>query len=188
MTNPYSMPQSQLGEIAGDETYDPKFFSTSGRIGRVRYLGYSVGAGLLVFPIMVIMIAVMGVATFAGGGGRAFGAGAIGAIVAMYALPVAVMIIYARRRLHDLGQSGWLSLLLLIPLIGFLFGLWLIFGPGDAHANEYGPAPGPNTTGVIILAAVVPVFCIIGILAAIALPSYANYKAKAEAARLENSQ
>ena len=41
MSNPYSMPQSELREPASNETYQPKFFALSGRIGRVRYLGYS---------------------------------------------------------------------------------------------------------------------------------------------------
>jgi uncharacterized membrane protein YhaH (DUF805 family) len=34
------------------------------------------------------------------------------------------------RRLHDINQSGWLSLLIFVPLINFLFVLALVFWPG----------------------------------------------------------
>jgi len=47
----------------------------------------------------------------------------------------------AVRRLHDIGKSGWMILITLIPLIG---GIWLLVllatdsNPGD---NQYGPNP-----------------------------------------------
>lgn len=47
----------------------------------------------------------------------------------------------AVRRLHDIGKSGWMILISLIPLIG---GIWLLVllvtdsNPGD---NQYGPNP-----------------------------------------------
>lgn len=188
MSNPYSMPQADLVERASDETYMPKFFALNGRIGRVRYLGYSVASSFLMLPIFAVLLSVMGVFSFASRGPEAIGAGLILGILAMCALAFAVGIILARRRLHDLGKTGWLSLLMLVPFVGFFFYLWLIFGPGDPHANEYGPPPGPNSTGVIILAAFVPVMFVLGIVASLALPGYADYKARAEAAQLENSQ
>ncbi|MFC5727284.1 MULTISPECIES: DUF805 domain-containing protein [Nocardioides] len=44
------------------------------------------------------------------------------------------------RRLHDIGKSGWLQLLFLIPLVGFI--LWIIWmvTDGDSHTNQYGPS------------------------------------------------
>lgn len=42
------------------------------------------------------------------------------------------------KRLHDLNQSGWLSLLKLIPIVNFFFGLYLIIRPGDLDSNKYG--------------------------------------------------
>jgi uncharacterized membrane protein YhaH (DUF805 family) len=44
------------------------------------------------------------------------------------------------KRFHDLGNSGWLSLLLIIPLFGFLVFLYLVFARGQNHDNAYGPA------------------------------------------------
>ncbi|KQZ27530.1 hypothetical protein ASD58_13035 [Duganella sp. Root1480D1] len=185
------MPQSELVERASDETYMPKFFAVNGRIGRVRYLGYSVASSFLLMPVFIVLLGVMGVFSIFTRGPAALGAlgaGFVLGILAMIVLAFATGIIIARRRLHDLGKSGWLSLLMVVPLVSVVFWLWLVFGPGDADSNEYGPPPGPNSTGVIILAAFVPVMFVLSIMASIALPGYASYKAKAEAAQIENSQ
>ena len=45
------------------------------------------------------------------------------------------------RRAHDLGQSGWLAAVAPIPYIGALAALILVFIPGQAGANQYGPDP-----------------------------------------------
>lgn len=45
------------------------------------------------------------------------------------------------RRLHDVGKSGWLSLVGLIPLIGGLILLYFEVQPSDPQANQYGPVP-----------------------------------------------
>lgn len=45
------------------------------------------------------------------------------------------------RRLHDIGKSGWLLLIGLIPLIGFI--VLIVFAVKDSQPgdNEYGPNP-----------------------------------------------
>ncbi|WP_308620614.1 DUF805 domain-containing protein [uncultured Desulfovibrio sp.] len=42
------------------------------------------------------------------------------------------------RRLHDSDRSGWLALLLFVPLVN-LFCLALLFLPGTPGSNRYGP-------------------------------------------------
>lgn len=60
----------------------------------------------------------------------------------VYSLAVLVpSVAVGTRRLHDTGRSGWMQLLLLIPIVGFI--IVLIFwcqdsAPGD---NAYGPNP-----------------------------------------------
>ncbi|MBE6370227.1 MAG: DUF805 domain-containing protein [Lentisphaerae bacterium] len=44
------------------------------------------------------------------------------------------------RRLHDTGKSGWMQLLLLIPVIGGLIVLLLCIPEGSKEANQYGEA------------------------------------------------
>lgn len=48
------------------------------------------------------------------------------------------------RRLHDVGKSGWMILLNLIPLIGTIWILVLMIRDGTPGDNEYGPNPKGN--------------------------------------------
>ena len=43
------------------------------------------------------------------------------------------------RRLHDIGKSGWILLIGLIPFIGFLWMLILFTTDSESGANKYGP-------------------------------------------------
>jgi uncharacterized membrane protein YhaH (DUF805 family) len=45
------------------------------------------------------------------------------------------------RRLHDLGKSGWLQLLGLIPVLGWILLIYWAAQPGEPGANQYGEAP-----------------------------------------------
>lgn len=48
------------------------------------------------------------------------------------------------RRLHDVGKSGWMLLLLIIPLIGVIWIFILSITDSDTGNNEYGPNPQVN--------------------------------------------
>ncbi len=45
------------------------------------------------------------------------------------------------RRCHDLGHSGWLILLTMVPYINVAFDLYILFCPGTRGDNQYGPDP-----------------------------------------------
>lgn len=45
------------------------------------------------------------------------------------------------RRLHDVGKSGWMLLISLIPLIGAIWLLILFLTEGTPGDNAYGPNP-----------------------------------------------
>jgi uncharacterized membrane protein YhaH (DUF805 family) len=51
------------------------------------------------------------------------------------------------RRLHDTGRSGWWFFILLVPLIGILWFLYLLVLPGDPETNAYGPDSIPDAEG-----------------------------------------
>ena len=51
-------------------------------------------------------------------------------------------IVITARRLHDLDKSGWMMLLMLLPLINVFFILYLLLASGTAGFNRYG-APRP---------------------------------------------
>lgn len=44
------------------------------------------------------------------------------------------------RRMHDIGLSGWWTLIALVPGANILFGLYALFAPGQDHDNDYGPS------------------------------------------------
>lgn len=45
------------------------------------------------------------------------------------------------KRLHDFNRSGWLSLLLWIPIIGWIWGLCMFLLSGTKGVNKFGPQP-----------------------------------------------
>ncbi|NDG51791.1 MAG: DUF805 domain-containing protein [Flavobacteriia bacterium] len=47
----------------------------------------------------------------------------------------------AVRRLHDIGKSGWMLLIGLIPLVGVIWLLILLLRDSEARENKYGPNP-----------------------------------------------
>jgi uncharacterized membrane protein YhaH (DUF805 family) len=51
------------------------------------------------------------------------------------------------RRLHDVGKSGWMYLVALIPLVGFIWLLVLFTTDSQPGDNEYGPNPKEENSG-----------------------------------------
>lgn len=45
------------------------------------------------------------------------------------------------RRLHDVGKSGWMILISLIPIVGFIWLLVLLVTDSNPGENKYGPNP-----------------------------------------------
>lgn len=45
------------------------------------------------------------------------------------------------RRLHDIGKSGWMLLVSIIPLVGWIWLIILLITSGDEGENEYGHPP-----------------------------------------------
>ncbi|MDR3481589.1 MAG: DUF805 domain-containing protein [Burkholderiaceae bacterium] len=183
MNNPYSAPGAELSEPGlNDETYDPQVFALKGRIGRLRYIGYSWGLMFLCMMVCGTIFAVLMPTLMRGDGGKPGSGIVLATALLVYSPVIAVSLIMAIRRLNDLDNSGWLSLLTLVPLINFFFGLYLLFAPGTTGRNKYGPMPSKNPSWIWIVL-IIPVFiAIIGILAAIAIPSYRQYVNKAKAA------
>ena len=47
----------------------------------------------------------------------------------------------AVRRLHDIGKSGWMILISIVPLIGWIWILVLLVLDSNPGDNKYGPNP-----------------------------------------------
>ncbi|MFP5419948.1 MAG: DUF805 domain-containing protein [Gammaproteobacteria bacterium] len=161
---PYATPKAAVAE-ALPEFGELKAFTTDGRIGRLRYLAWS----------MVLMLACLPLFGIAGG---FFAASEIlgGLLMVVVGIAVAVVgIMFGVQRLHDIGWSGWLLLVTLVPIVGGVFSLLMFIIPGSTAANRFGPPPPPNSRAVKILALLWVAIIVIGIVAAIALPAYMGY-------------
>ena len=53
------------------------------------------------------------------------------------------------RRLHDVGKSGWMILIAIIPIIGWFYLLFLYLQPGTTGPNAYGPDPKGGDQGQV---------------------------------------
>jgi uncharacterized membrane protein YhaH (DUF805 family) len=45
------------------------------------------------------------------------------------------------RRLHDMNKSGWMQLIWIIPVLGWIYMIYLLAQPGDTADNQYGAPP-----------------------------------------------
>jgi|GraSoiStandDraft_4_1057263.scaffolds.fasta_scaffold178039_2 uncharacterized membrane protein YhaH (DUF805 family) len=162
--NPYAAPRTNVAR-RDDSTEDfgeIKIWTSEGRIGRVRYIGYTFGMTMLIAILVGLAAALLGTASPT----VAFGVGAVG-----YLAIIVVQILLTIQRSHDMNVTGWLCLISLIPLAALVF--WFV--PGTRGENNYGKQPPPNTAGAVALAFIVPVIVIVGIVAAVAIPAYQQY-------------
>ncbi len=188
MNQPYQAPGADVA-VAGNETYQPKFISLSGRIGRMRYFVYATGLTMLFYLVVGVVAAIL-VPAFASGGEGAMGMVAIVLSTVALAAFVGMLIMtwgYMVRRLNDINLSGWMSLLMLVPLANLILGLILIFKKGSQGGNDYGAAPVANSGGVKAAFAVLLLLLVgyFGVLMPITLQQYAQYVQQAEQSQMQ---
>jgi len=170
--NPYRAPAAAVADR--EEQYQPvNVYSASGRIGRARYIAYTLGISIL-FGFCVGAIA--SVLTMVG---QAALAGII--TMVLYVGLFVWMFMLTIQRAHDFNTTGWLSILAVVPLVNLLF--WFI--PGTDGENRFGAKTPPNTVMVLIGAWLVPIVFFVGIAAAIALPAYQDYVKRAQAKQFQ---
>ncbi|MDH3679666.1 MAG: DUF805 domain-containing protein [Acidimicrobiia bacterium] len=107
----------------------------AGRVGRLHYFGVGLAIGLITW---IGFYASVDIDEFTG---------------EVEVSPLIIVVFLASmwfsgtnvlRRLHDCGHSGWMLLLSLVPIIGTLLWIYLLFVPGDPVRNLYGPPPGSS--------------------------------------------
>lgn len=102
--------------------------SFSGRVGRMNFF-----IGLLVSVVLLTILKSL-VDEFPGVLAIIFG---IVTMVAAIWVVVFAISLYIRR-LHDVGWSGWWTLLTLVPLVNLVLFLILLFMPGKKENSTYG--------------------------------------------------
>jgi uncharacterized membrane protein YhaH (DUF805 family)/Tfp pilus assembly major pilin PilA len=170
--------------MTANDTETLRFFSLRGRIGRLRYIAYYAGTLLL-----CVIPAGIGAALIA------LHENVIGwsMILLTELFSVVMGVVFDIRRLHDMNASTWWILVvflqflfsIVITPLGTLMALviFIVFAsiPGTAGENRFGQPPPQNTgwvtAGVVTLFAGIP---FIGVIAAIAIPQYQQYVARAQ--------
>ncbi|EIK52019.1 membrane protein [Stutzerimonas stutzeri TS44] len=162
--SPYAPPQAML-ETPLPSHGELRVFSVQGRIGRLRYLAWSLVVVMAAAGLFGIASIVMAISSTAG-------------ILLMALLAVAALVVNVQigaQRLHDIGVSSWLLLLNLVPLIGAFVPLLMMLIPGKGGPNRYGPPQPPNSLAVKVLAALWLLLVIGGVLVAITVPAATQY-------------
>ena len=165
----YSAPAARVADPASGGYSTINIWSPKGRLGRVRYIAYSVGFGTL-FNIAGAALAALS--------GEPFASVFIG--VAFIAV-ICIHTLLSVQRAHDFNTTGWLAMLAIIPVLNLIF--WFI--PGTQSENRFGKQTPPNSIGVVIAGWIVPIVMIIGILAAIAIPAYLDFVERAQSSQSE---
>ncbi|BAP41914.1 DUF805 domain-containing protein [Pseudomonas sp. LJDD11] len=137
--SPYAPPKAQVDTPSAYA--ELKVFSLSGRIGRLRYLAWS----LLVLVITSPLSLLAGLMMSASDGAGSVAMLLVGVGIAAALIPMGV------QRLHDIGWSGWCMLLNLVPVVGSFFPLVMCLMPGSKGVNAYGPPPPANSTTVKVI-------------------------------------
>lgn len=121
-----------------------RFFSFEGRIGRGTYLWTTLGLTAALIAILLVV----GLPVLLLGIDQATQKLTPGAAVTLALLYLVVFVFgtwanlaAGAKRWHDLGRSGWLMLVLYIPLVGFIAWCYMAFVPGQEGGNEYGLPP-----------------------------------------------
>ncbi|MFI8483373.1 DUF805 domain-containing protein [Pseudomonas sp. NPDC078700] len=141
---PYAPPQAPVGEHL-PAFGELKPFTTDGRIGRLRFLAWT-------FVLMLVCAPLFGIA--AAGSSISATVGVILILIVTVAIAVVGVMINVQR-LHDIGWSGWLLLITIVPLVGSVFSLLILCVPGTNGPNRYGPPPPANSTAVKVLSGIV---------------------------------
>jgi uncharacterized membrane protein YhaH (DUF805 family) len=149
--SPYAPPQASVASN-WPEVGELKVFSIHGRIGRLRYLAWSMVLMFVALMLGTLCFGIMSMSLVAGG--------LLGtvALVAFFVISIQI----GAQRLHDAGWSAWLLLLNLVPVVGSFFPILMIVIPGNSGANQYGAPPPANSKTVKILATLwLPVFALV---------------------------
>ncbi|MBU2713488.1 DUF805 domain-containing protein [Zooshikella harenae] len=174
LETPYKTPSTMDAAVEEVATYTPKVFASEGRIGRLRFLVYSFLYQFLLTLVIAVSVGVITAIYKSGIGDIPILIGALIALAAIVSIWVALVPV--KRRLHDMNCSAWWAIIYFIPVIQFIFYLVLLFAPGTAMSNQFGPKPDKNSVPIIVFGLIFPLLTVgVGVAAALAIPAYNDY-------------
>lgn len=151
--SPYASPSAVIAQD-DEEVGELNIWGVEGRIGRMRYIAWSMVFMFAMLPAMLIGTLAFGISAILGG--------LIMAVIGVAAIIIGVQI--SVKRLHDIGWSGWLLFIALIPFVGSIFQLLIFVMPGSQGSNRFGAAPPENSQSVKVLFWIWLAFMVISII------------------------
>jgi uncharacterized membrane protein YhaH (DUF805 family) len=119
------------------------YFEFNGRARRSEYWYFALFNVIFAIAAMVLDMVI----------GSTIGELSYGVFYILYALATFIPgLAVAVRRLHDVGKSGGMIFIALIPIVGAIWLLVLMLTDSDPGDNEYGPNPKlatPNSPGTL---------------------------------------
>jgi uncharacterized membrane protein YhaH (DUF805 family) len=145
--DPYRPPEAHVADTPSSGVSKVRFWSAKGRMGRVRYIGYSIGLAIVINSLLGFLAASL--------------SDEAGEIITFFGLGLALFVygLLSIQRAHDFNISGWLAILAFVPLFNFVF--WVV--PGTGGDNRFGCRTPPNTVASVVLACLIPFLIIAGI-------------------------
>ena len=108
-----------------NEAFLEKYTKVDGRLNRLRFFLRGLVLGVLATVVGVALM--INVSEEVG--------------MAVYTLLILGQFPLDIRRCHDMGKSGWWTLLLFVPFVNLIWALVLLFKKGTEGENAYGPDP-----------------------------------------------
>ena len=106
-------------------------FSLSGRASRSEYWFWVLGGIIFQMTMFIgsIVLVVMDIPVLPG----------LMMVAPILLVPASITLVV--RRLHDVGMSGWMWFVALVPVIGAIYLIYLFVQEGDMEENAYGAVP-----------------------------------------------
>lgn len=152
--------------------------SPKGRFGRLSYAAWTFLSSIV--AVVIIFVLAFGAALVTGGRleqGQDYPILAIVLFIILYIALVYFSFVFTIRRLHDRNQTGWLSLLAIVPFVNFIFIIYLFCAKGTTGENKFGAereTSGWETVLGWIYIMIIPLAIIFALVGS-AVPAYQEY-------------
>jgi len=110
------------------ESYIKKMFCYEGRVNRQKYILNVLPTGILNYMLMKMMEYIDSLPLLI-----------ISLLISL--LLMIYVFMFAIRRCHDIDRSGWYCLLSFVPVVNFVWGIYLMCKKGTDGVNKYGDDP-----------------------------------------------
>ena len=129
--NSSGRPANMMSFMSAMKSSFKNSFSLSGRASRSEYWFWVLGGVIFQMTMIIgsIVLAVMEVPVLPG----------LMILAPILLLPGSITLVV--RRLHDVGMSGWMWFVALVPVIGAIYLIYLFVQEGDFGENAYGAVP-----------------------------------------------